>query len=186
MGRRLDALNAIAVDQGYTGDEPTSVVGAINAIVDAMGGDGGAVGIADAITALAPYIGGGGGATTDIWLWNNTQGSGNDVLPETIEYIGGLVDTDNEYRPVWGSLDFESVTEQYSGATIYGVHVKNVPVGAIIRPAFGSGYTDDSFVIFYSPQAFPPSNVTSLGGTSALKPIEGFVLSGTYTVSLSA
>ena len=60
MGRKLDALNAIAVEQGYTGDEPTSVVGAINAIVDAMGGDSSAVGIADAITAIAPYIGGGG------------------------------------------------------------------------------------------------------------------------------
>lgn len=64
MGRKLDALNAIAVEQGYTGDEPTSVVGAINAIVDAMGGDSSAVGVANAITALAPYIGGGGDFTT--------------------------------------------------------------------------------------------------------------------------
>lgn len=63
MGRRLDALNEIAVEQGYTGNEPTSVVGAINAIVEAMGGNGSAVGIADAITALAPYIGGGGDFT---------------------------------------------------------------------------------------------------------------------------
>lgn len=26
--------------------------------------------------------GGGGGTTTDMWLWNATGGSGNDVLPE--------------------------------------------------------------------------------------------------------
>lgn len=186
MGRRLDALNAIAVEQGYTGNEPTSVVGAINAIVDAMGGDSSAVGVADAITALAPYIGGGGGATTDVWLWNNMQGSGNDVLPESIEYIKGFTETNGNYAPVWEQLVFESVTEQYSGATIYGVHVKDVPVGAIVMPTFGNGYALDDYSICYSSQAFPPANVTAYGGVSVLKPIEGLVLSGTYTVSQNA
>lgn len=187
MGRRLDALNAIAVEQGYTGNEPTSVVGAINAIVDAMGGDSSAVGVADAITALAPYIGGGGGgATTDVWLWNNTQGSGNDVLPESIKYMKGFGEVDNNYTPVLEPLEFESVTEQYEGTTVYGVHIKDVPVGAIVVPTFGGGYDTDSYSIFYASQTFPPANVTEFSGASALKPIEGLVLSGVYTVSQSA
>lgn len=186
MGRRLDALNAIAVEQGYTGDEPTSVVGAINAIVDAMGGDGGAVGIADAITALAPYIGGGGSATTDVWLWNNTRVSGNDVLPESVGYIKGFTETNGSYTPVLEPLEFESVTEQHEGTTAYGVHVKDVPVGAVVMPTFGNGYKIDYLGIYYSPQAFPPDDVSGHSGASALKPIEGFVVSGLYIVSQSA
>ncbi len=186
MGRRLDALNAIAVEQGYTGNEPTSVVGAINAIVDAMGGDGSAVGVADAITALAPYIGGGGSATTDVWLWNDTQGSGNDVLPESVGYIKGFTETNGSYTPVLEPLEFESVTEQFQGTTVYGVHVKDVPLGAFIMPTFGIGYALDDYVIYYSPQAFPPANVTVYNGVSVLKPIEGFVLSGSYGVTQPA
>ena len=187
MGRRLDALNAIAVEQGHTGNEPTSVVGAINAIVDAMGGNGGAVGIADAITALAPYIGGGGGGTTDVWLWNDIMHEGgNDVLPESIGYIKGFTEVDNNYTPVLEPLEFESVTEQIMGKTAYGVHVKDVPVGAVVVPTFGNGYVIGNFSIYYNSQAFPPDNVTGFGGASALKPIEGFVLSGAYTVERSA
>ena len=134
------------------------------------------------ITANYSGGGGGGGATTDVWLWNNTQGSGNDVLPESIGYIKGFTETNGSYTPVLEPLVFESVTEQYSGATIYGVHVKDVPVGAVIVPSYGGGYADDSFSFFYSSQAFPPANVTAYGGVSVSKPIEGFVLSGTYTV----
>ena len=90
MGRRLDALNAIAVEQGYTGNEPTSVVGAINAIVDAMGGESNAVGVADAITALAPYIGGGSGGGIGAGFRLGVQDKNLSYVPP--EFADTLVD----------------------------------------------------------------------------------------------
>lgn len=60
MGRRLDAWREIASNAGYDGDPLMSTVDAINATVNALGGEGTAQGIADAVTNLAPFIGGGG------------------------------------------------------------------------------------------------------------------------------
>lgn len=90
MGRKVDALNAIAVEQGHTGDEPTSVIGAINAITKAMGGDGEAASIADAITALAPYIGGGGGGgNSSFFTGTFDAGDADTVGSVEIPYTGG-------------------------------------------------------------------------------------------------
>ena len=61
MGRRLDAWREIASNAGYDGDPLMSTVDAINATVAALGGEGTAQGIADAVTNLAPFIGSGGG-----------------------------------------------------------------------------------------------------------------------------
>lgn len=184
----------LAVASAVKGEQVTGGDGSVNTaldiLADALAGQDVTVPMTDqgAILALAQYVigGGGGSATTDVWLWNNTQGSGNDVLPETIGYIKGLTEVDNDYEPVLEPLEFEPVTEQYAGTTIYGVHVKDVPVGAAIVPSFDGGYVADYFSIFYSLQAFPPANVTEFSGTSALKPIEGLVLSGAYTVYLSS
>lgn len=61
MGRTLDAWREIASNEGYSGEKPTSTVEAINATVSALGGEGTAQGIAEAVTNLAPFVGGGGG-----------------------------------------------------------------------------------------------------------------------------
>lgn len=141
----------------------------------------------DAIGYIADNYsgGGGGGATTDIWLWNATEGSDNDVMPESVEYVKGLTEADGAYAPVMEPLEFEAVTEQYMGATIYGVRVKDAPVGADTSLTFGDGYMLINYNIGYSPQAFPPVSAASIFGTSALAPIEGFVLSGSYSVTPS-
>lgn len=126
--------------------------------------------------------GGGGGTTTDMWLWNATEGSGNDVLPESVCYVKGLTEADGAYTPVLEPLEFEAVTEQYMGVTIYGVRVKDAPVGADTSSTFSDGYTLINYNVGYSPQAFPPVSAASIYSTSVLAPIEGFVLSGSYSV----
>lgn len=185
----------LAVASAVKGEQVTGGDGSVNTaldiLADALAGQDVTVPMTDqgAILALAQYViggGGGGGATTDVWLWDNTPESAGDVLPESIEYIKGFTETNGNYAPVWEQLVFESVTEQYSGATIYGVHVKDVPVGAIVVPTFGNGYALDDYSIYYSSQAFPPANVTVYSGVSVLKPIEGFVLSGIYAVASSS
>lgn len=133
-------------------------------------------------TITANYGGGGGGTTTDMWLWNATEGSGNDVLPESVCYVKGLTEADGVYTPVLEPLEFEAVTEQHMGVTIYGVRVKDAPVGADTSLTFSDGYTLIDYNVGYSPQAFPPVSAASIYGMSVLAPIEGFVLSGSYTV----
>lgn len=64
MGRTLDAWREIASDAGYSGEQPTSTVEAINATVSALGGEGTAQGIAEAVTNLAPFVGSGGGGAS--------------------------------------------------------------------------------------------------------------------------
>lgn len=160
---------ALALADIFRTDAPmaqeTAIVNAIDTITANYGG------------------GGGGGTTTDIWLWNATEGSDNDVLPESVEYVKGLTETGGAYAPVMEPLEFEAVTEQYMGTTIYGVRVKDAPVGADTSLAFGDEYMLVSYNIGYSPQAFPPVSAASIFGTSALAPIEGFVLSGSYSVT---
>lgn len=185
----------LAVASAVKGEQVTGGDGSVNTaldiLADALAGQDVTVPMTDqgAILALAQYViggGGGGGATTDVWLWNSMQGSGNDVLPESVGYIKGLTEANGSYTPVLEPLEFESVTEQYSGTTVYGVHVKDVPVGAVVMPTFGNGYEIDDLGIYYSPQASPPDDVSGHSGASALKPIEGFVVSGFYTVASSS
>ena len=179
----------LAVASAVKGEQVTGGDGnvgtALDILADALAGENVTVPMTNqgAILALAQYVGGGGGATTDIWLWNATEGSGNDVLPESVCYVKGLTEADGVYTPVFESLDFEAVTEQYMGATIYGVRVKDAPVGADTSLTFGDGYTLINYNIGDSPQAFPPVSAASIFGTSALAPIEGFVLSGSYGVA---
>lgn len=94
----------------------------------------------------------------------------------------GLTEADGVYTPVMEPLEFEAVTEQYMGATIYGVSVKDAPVGAVISPTFGVGYVLINYNVGYSPQVFPPDSAASILSESVLAPIEGFVLSGSYTI----
>ena len=61
MGRTLDELREVAVAHGYSGDEPKTIAGAIDALADTLAGediDSGRT-IAEAVRALAPYVGGG-------------------------------------------------------------------------------------------------------------------------------
>lgn len=185
----------LAVASAVKGEQVTGGDGSVNTaldiLADALAGQDVTVPMTDqgAILALAQYViggGGGGGATTDVWLWNSTQESGNDVLPESVGYIKGFTETNGSYTPVLEPLEFESVTEQFQGTTVYGVHVKDVPLGVFIMPTFGIGYVYNDYGIYYSPQAFPPADVAAYINTTALKPIEGFVLSGTYGVASSS
>ena len=172
---------------GNTSANVATDVQALAVLAQAMTGGAPAEPLAtvdDAIGYIADNYsgGGGGGTTTDMWLWNATEGSGNDVLPESVWYVKGLTEADGVYTPVLEPLEFEVVTEQYMGVTIYGVRVKDAPVGADTSPTFGDGYTLINYNVGYSPQAFPPVSAASIYGTSVLAPIEGFVLSGSYTV----
>lgn len=94
----------------------------------------------------------------------------------------GLTEADGVYTPVFEPLEFEAVTEQYMGVTIYGVRVKDAPIGADTSATFSDGYRLFNYNISYSPQVFPPDSAASIYSKSVLAPIEGFVLSGTYTV----
>jgi len=182
----------LAVASAVKGEQVTGGDGSVNKaldiLADALAGEDVEVPMTQqgAILALAQYVGGGGGGTTtDMWLWNATEGSGNDVLPESVEYVKGLTEAGGAYTPVMEPLEFEAVTEQYMGTTIYGVRVKDVPVGADTSLTFDDGYTLINYNIGYSPQAFPPVSAASIFGTSALAPIEGFVLSGSYSITPS-
>ena len=58
-----EEITKIAVEQGYEGAKPKSIAQAIDALTDMLAGEDvtGSRSIADAIHALAPYIGTGGG-----------------------------------------------------------------------------------------------------------------------------
>lgn len=156
MGRKLDALNAIAVEHGYTGDEPTSVVGAINAIVDAMGGDSNAVGVADAITALAPYIGGGGvdgGALVPVMQYPRTENepvvgdpaSLYQISDVAIIKIGNAIVADN--------------TESGNGMPSDAGWASGVTLSTIWMPAYGDPTNDACYAFLYTTETVDESEV---------------------------
>ena len=90
MGRKLDELLAIADARGYSGDAPTSVKAAIKAIADTLAGEdvGEVNGIADAINALAPYIGAGGGASVGALVKVNHCGEAPTVGDSYVSDMG--------------------------------------------------------------------------------------------------
>ena len=178
-----DAQAIVAVASAVKGEAVTAANGTVHAALDALAD---ALAEADvtipqtnngAILALAQYVSGGGGGgaqTVDVWLWNSSGPDAASVVPDAFyyEYVGG------EWAQV--TLTTEAVTADYSGTTVYGVKMKDVPVGA----PFGiskTGYTVTSApVIDYSETEFPPSQ--NAFSSSVLPPADGYVQSGTFTL----
>lgn len=63
MAKIKQTILDIAEANGYEGGEPKTIIGALDALTDAVAGDDEDAGksVNDAVKALAPYIGGGGG-----------------------------------------------------------------------------------------------------------------------------
>ena len=148
MARKVDVLNAIAGGLGYEGDAPTGVVGAINAIVETMGGESDAKSVAEAIKALGPYIGGGGsgggGAASAVLFIAST--SGGDYVNGTVFYTftGGY--------PACKQLTYSGYDELSIGGAHYRFESSTGLTGATVK--FGNatdGYESlDSSVTTHS------------------------------------
>lgn len=94
---------------------------------------------AGAILALAQYAhgGGGGGSTVDVNIWNRSSGETlTDILPDKVRYITGFNGTSN---PTYSDpLPFEPITGETSSATVHGIRVSGLPVGAFVRLTFNN------------------------------------------------
>lgn len=65
---------------------------------------------------------------TDVWLWNMSDDvSFAQVIPSEVAYISAVGEA-----PVFTNLEFEQITDTFQGDTIYGVHIKEAPVGATL------------------------------------------------------
>lgn len=142
---------------------------------------------AGAILALADYVSGGGGggtSTTDVYLWNMSMDDElKDVIPSAVKYISGIGEGGTQ---VFTSLQFDAETHgdivHGEPATIYGVKVKDVPVGAALALRFGGDAELDDAYMGYMPPEWEMSSelVPCAGGTVCLMPIDGLICAGGY------
>ena len=122
---------------------------------------------AGAILALASYVSGGGGGpqTTDVYLWNEDTGLGAHGVT-SVKYLSG---TDSHEE-----AQFEGITDEVGGTTIYGVKAKDVPAGAQMILDTVNGAIEP--FIGYAAATFPPSGA----GPFAPMPIDGLYAVGSY------
>lgn len=121
-----------------------------------------------------PGEGGGGGATTDVYLWNMT----GEVVPSKVEYVSGY----SGGTPTYTQLEIEGTTNEFNGKTVYGIKVKDCPVGGNLKYTLPSEYnfdTEGNPAIGYSAVLFPAQPGTS---SCAMIPIEGMYQVATFVV----
>lgn len=86
-------ITKIAVEHGYNGVAPRTITGAIDALADTLAGsdvDSGQT-VAQAVRALAPYIGSGGGGTTLGSLQNGI------VTADVVPVVGNAYESSSAY-----------------------------------------------------------------------------------------
>lgn len=124
--------------------------------------------------------GGGGGSSTasltDFWLWNNATGHLTEI-PSSVSYV-----SDIDRETVLTDLRFDAVTMVNNGVTMYGVHVYDCPVGAILKLECNN-ISDCTCALCYLPSADldPVDQGIELGSSNiCLMPIDGYIISGIY------
>ena len=103
--------------------------------------------LADIASAVSG--GGGGDTTNDVYVWNVTQASpANEVIPTGAKYWSGIVD-EEDYM-VYSNLEIENITCTFSDVTIYGVKIKDAPLGCNIVLNFDAFYSFSLFSVGYN------------------------------------
>lgn len=164
------ALASTIADEDKSALGDGSVNRALDVLADTLAGENVDVPQtnAGAILALAQYVGGGGASTTDVYLWNDDGGLGAHGVTAA-KYMAGAGSFEE--------LQFEGITADDGGTTVYGVKVKGVPAGALVLLDTVSGTLD--LFIGYSNVTFPPqTNVAT--GPFAPMPIDGLYAVGPY------
>lgn len=124
--------------------------------------------------------GGGGGSSTalltDFWLWNITEGSLTEI-PSSVSYVSGF----SNGLPIYTDLRFDAVTRVTDGTTVYGIHVHDCPVGAILKIDCDN-ITACVCSLCYLPngESDPVNHGMEFRDNVCLMPIEGYVISGIY------
>ena len=205
------AFNEIAVAQGGTASTSGTIAGAIDALNDALAGSDqpAAQTIEAAVRLLGNHIGGGSSVTVealtatenktytapegkayspvtvnvpsmaqvaDVYVWNNSSADA-DKIPTSVKYVNDV----EEGSPVYASLEIEPVTDSYMGTTVYGVKVKDCPIGAPLTLVPPTGYAIIEFGLGYSETVFPPTGGSSMTYAGYL--IDGYFFSGMYKMT---
>lgn len=129
------------------------------------------------------YGNGGGNTTllTDFWLWNNSEGNLTEI-PFKVSYVSGI----SNGLPVLTDLRFDAVTRVNDGVTVYGVHVHDCPVGAVLKLECDN-ISDCTCILCYLPasESNPTDHGIEFSGNVCLMPIDGYVISGFYYSALA-
>ncbi len=188
VNRALDVLADVLAESDV--QVPQTNAGAILALAQYAGGmvkpegaitiieNGEGIDVAQYATADVS-VSGGGAQTTDVWLWNATQDDNSDVVPTKVQYISGFTGEETIYT----ELQIEPVTTEYRGITVYGVKVKDCPIGATFDNnslVFSGNLSLVNVRTGYSSEAFPPDDPV-LASCPLL--IDGTVISGQYSVT---
>lgn len=180
----------LAVASAVKGEQVTGGDGSVNTaldiLADALAGENVQVPMTNqgAILALAQYVGGGGGGaqTVDVTLWNSSENeSSRPVIPEHIRLLAGY---DSQGAPVYSDpIPFEQVTTTFQDMTVYGVRISGVQVGAIVQFELPAGYALSDPGMAYAPAdaPFPPGS--SVSWSAVPKPLDGFVVTGTFGIT---
>lgn len=110
----------------------------------------------------------GGASTTDVYLWNDDGGLGAHGVTAA-KYMAGAGSFEE--------LQFEGITADDGGATVYGVKVKDVPAGALVLLDTVSGTIEQ--YIGYSNVTFQPQTDVAAGPFAPM-PIDGLYAVGSY------
>lgn len=123
--------------------------------------------------------GGGGGGTallTDFWLWNTATGHLTEI-PTKVSYVSGI----SNGSPILTDLRFDAVTRVNNGTTVYGVHVYDCPVGAILKLECDN-ISDCTCNLRYLPdgESDPIEQGIEFSNNVCPMPIDGYIISGFY------
>lgn len=131
------------------------------------------------------YGNGGGGSSTalltDFWLWNDAPGNPTEI-PSKVSYVSGI----SNGSSVLTDLQFDAVTRVDNGTTVYGVHVHDCPVGAILKLECDN-ISDCACILCYlsSGDLDPTEQGIELSSNTCPMPIDGYIISGFYYSALA-
>ena len=128
----------------------------------------------DPDTPYVPGGGGGDGGINDVYVWNITQNSPNNtVIPESVKYWFGVIDAE-DYM-VFSNLEIENITCTFADTTIYGVKIKNAPLGCNIVLDFADNVTFEYFAAGYNLNSDYDAENTNFVEAYELEPESGIM-----------
>lgn len=111
---------------------------------------------------------------------NNTEGNPTDI-PSRVSYVSNI-----DRETVLTDLRFDAVTMVNNGVTMYGVHVYDCPVGAILKLECND-ISDCACALCYLPSADldPVDQGIEHSSNICLMPIDGYIISGIYYYAIA-